>query len=172
MYECASPGYNELQSGPVRRLSPLPRTIDISVWRRDTARTTELRLPAVARNVLLLCSFQTFPKTRSAFYPLGTGVVSPGVKRPGREADHAPSASARSTMVTLQSPLSVRLHGVVLNRLRTGATVSSPFGAGVYGVYASRACHIKSHFLSSFKEETTFGVKYLRTCKSVLRNGD
>jgi hypothetical protein len=29
-----------------------------------------------------------------ASYPVGTGALSPGLKRPGREADHSPPASA------------------------------------------------------------------------------
>jgi hypothetical protein len=29
-----------------------------------------------------------------ASYPVGTGALSPGIKRPGREADHSPPTSA------------------------------------------------------------------------------
>jgi hypothetical protein len=39
--------------------------------------------------------------------------ISPGVKRPGREADHSPSASAEVKKTYIHSP--IRLHGVVLN---------------------------------------------------------
>jgi hypothetical protein len=41
------------------------------------------------------------------------GVVSPAVKRPGREADHS---SAISAEVDLYIPSPLRLHGVVLNQ--------------------------------------------------------
>jgi hypothetical protein len=32
--------------------------------------------------------------TQTAAYPIGTGGSFPGVKRPGREADHSPLSSA------------------------------------------------------------------------------
>jgi hypothetical protein len=55
------------------------------------------------------------------------GVLSPGVKRPGHEADHSPptSAEARNTGICTSTP--IRLHGV-LNQLSTGKplpTISS-----------------------------------------------
>jgi hypothetical protein len=46
----------------------------------------------------------------------GYGALSPGVKRPGREADHLPPASAEvKKNVDLYIHSLVRLHGVVLN---------------------------------------------------------
>jgi hypothetical protein len=44
------------------------------------------------------------------------GVLSPGVKRPGREADNSPSTSAevKKTLIYTSTP-PIRLHGVVLN---------------------------------------------------------
>jgi hypothetical protein len=44
------------------------------------------------------------------------GALSPGVKRPGREADHSPptSAEVKNTWIYI-STLPIRLHGVVLN---------------------------------------------------------
>jgi hypothetical protein len=45
-------------------------------------------IPGMGKNSLLY-SFQTSSGTHAAFYPVGTGdLVSPRVKRPGREADH------------------------------------------------------------------------------------
>jgi hypothetical protein len=45
-----------------------------------------------------------------------SGALSPGVKRPGREADHSHPASAevKKTWVYTSTP-PIRLHGVVLN---------------------------------------------------------
>jgi hypothetical protein len=40
-----------------------------------------------------------------ASYPIGTGVVSPGVKRQGREADHSSPSSAEAKNVGAISPL-------------------------------------------------------------------
>jgi hypothetical protein len=42
----------------------------------------------------LLHSVQTGTQAHPASYPIGTGAISPGVKRPGREADHSPPSSA------------------------------------------------------------------------------
>jgi hypothetical protein len=39
---------------------------------------------------------QTGSRANSASYPMGTGDSFPGVKRPGREADHSPPASAEA----------------------------------------------------------------------------
>jgi hypothetical protein len=59
-----------------------------------------------ARDFSLLRSIQTGSGAHLASYPMGTGALSPGVKRPGRETDHS-------------SPLSAEvengLHGVALN---------------------------------------------------------
>jgi hypothetical protein len=51
------------------------------------------------------------------------GALSPGVKRPGREADHSPPASAQVKKVDLYIHSPIRLHGVVLNFLSTGTTL-------------------------------------------------
>jgi hypothetical protein len=37
---------------------------------------------------------QTCSGAHPPSYPMGTGVLSPGVKRPGRETDHSPPISA------------------------------------------------------------------------------
>jgi hypothetical protein len=60
---------------------------------------------------------------------MGTGRFSPGAKRPGREADHSPPASAEvkeNVDLYIHSP--IRLHDVVLNSLGTGTVL--PFFTG------------------------------------------
>jgi hypothetical protein len=42
----------------------------------------------------LLHAVQTSSGVESTSYSMGTGALSPGVKRPGREVDHSPPASA------------------------------------------------------------------------------
>jgi hypothetical protein len=49
-----------------------------------------VRVPVGSR-ISLLHLVQT---GSGASYPMGTGALSMGVKRPGREADHSPSSSA------------------------------------------------------------------------------
>jgi hypothetical protein len=54
--------------------------------------TAGFRLPAEAR---YLNSVQPGSGVQTASYPKNTVALSPGVKRPGREADHSPSSSAK-----------------------------------------------------------------------------
>jgi hypothetical protein len=56
---------------------------------------------------------QTGSGAHPASYPIDTGVLSPGVKWPGREADHWTPTSAQVKNLYIYSP--VRLHDVVLN---------------------------------------------------------
>jgi hypothetical protein len=60
-------------------------------------------------------------------YPLDTGNLSPGVKRPGSESNHSPptSAEVKKTWVNTTTP-PTRLYGVVLNLLTTGSTLPLP----------------------------------------------
>jgi hypothetical protein len=51
------------------------------------------RVPVGSR-ISLLQDVQTGSGVHTTSYPMGTGGFSPRVKRPGREADHSPSASA------------------------------------------------------------------------------
>jgi hypothetical protein len=51
-------------------------------------------MPAEAGNFSLHHRFQTGSGAHSASYPMGTGALSLGVKRPGSEADHSPPPSA------------------------------------------------------------------------------
>jgi hypothetical protein len=55
--------------------------------------------------------------------PLVTGALSSAVERPWREVVHLPPSSRRHSSI---NPLSVDLHGVVLNQLNTG-TNQLPF---------------------------------------------
>jgi hypothetical protein len=57
---------------------------------------------------------------------MGTdGVLSTGLKRPGREADRSPPASAevQETCMHTPPPLPVRLNGLAINCLSTGTTL-------------------------------------------------
>jgi hypothetical protein len=60
---------------------------------------------------------------------VGTGADSPGVKRPGREADHSPVSSAEvnngggSIMVEIYIHSPIHLRGIMLNKLSTGTTL-------------------------------------------------
>jgi hypothetical protein len=49
---------------------------------------------------------QTGSGAHPAFYPMGTGGTFPGVKRPGREADHSPQTSGdvKKTLIYTATP--------------------------------------------------------------------
>jgi hypothetical protein len=47
--------------------------------------------------------------------PVGTGVLSLGLKRLGREAGHSPPSSAEVNNGEAIPPLPIRLHGLVRN---------------------------------------------------------
>jgi hypothetical protein len=51
-------------------------------------------LVPIGQQFSLLHVVQTGSGAHPASYPMGTGNSSPGVKRPGREADHSPPNSA------------------------------------------------------------------------------
>jgi hypothetical protein len=53
-----------------------------------------VRLPAGVRSVSLFHEVQTCPVSHPASYQMETGALSPGVKRPGSEADHSPPYNA------------------------------------------------------------------------------
>jgi hypothetical protein len=57
-------------------------------------RGSRVRFPAVVGNFSLHHRVQSGSGAHSAFYPMGTRGSFPGVKRPGREADHSPPARA------------------------------------------------------------------------------
>jgi hypothetical protein len=54
------------------------------------------------------------------------GLFPPGVKWPGREANHSPPVSAEVKKVDLYIYSPIRLHGIVLNSLSTGTTLPLP----------------------------------------------
>jgi hypothetical protein len=59
---------------------------------------------------------QTNSEAHPASFPMGTEALSPGLKRPGREADHTLPISAEVTICTeLYLHSSIRLYGVVLS---------------------------------------------------------
>jgi hypothetical protein len=57
-------------------------------------RGSRVRFPAGAGNFSLHHRIQNGSDAHPASYPMGTGVSFPGVKWPGREADHSPPSSA------------------------------------------------------------------------------
>jgi hypothetical protein len=79
-------------------------------------RDSRVRFPAGTRNFPLHHRVQNGSGAHPASYPMGTRGSSPGVKRPGRKADHLPPSSAEVKEWVepyLHSP--IRLHGVVLS---------------------------------------------------------
>jgi hypothetical protein len=55
---------------------------------------------------------------------MDTGGSFPGVKRQGREADQSPLTSAEVKKMWIYTSTPIRHHGVVLNWLSTGTTLS------------------------------------------------
>jgi hypothetical protein len=78
-------------------------------------RSSRVRLPTGAENFSLHHRVQNGPGGHPASYPMGTGVISLRVKRPGREADRSPSSSVEvKNECSYTSTHPIRLHGVVL----------------------------------------------------------
>jgi hypothetical protein len=69
----------------------------------------------VGSRISLLHIVQTGCRFRPTSYRMGTGALSPRVKRPGHEADHLPRASAGKDNVDLYIHAPIRLHGLVLS---------------------------------------------------------
>jgi hypothetical protein len=57
-------------------------------------RASRVRFPTGTRNFSLHHSVQNGSGAHPASYPMVTGGSFPGVKRPGREADHSPPSTA------------------------------------------------------------------------------
>jgi hypothetical protein len=76
------------------------------------------------------------------------GVLSPGVKRPGREADHSHPASAE----VKNSP--IRLHGVMLNSLSTRTILLK------YGMEMTQRT-VKQWYLEGFHLHAIFSIIWL-----------
>jgi hypothetical protein len=73
-----------------------------------------VRFPVGAGNFSLHLRVQNGSGAHSASYPMGTGALTLGVKRPVREADHSPPSSAEvNECVELYLHSQIRLHGVV-----------------------------------------------------------
>jgi hypothetical protein len=89
-------------------------------------RGSEFRFQAGGGNVSLRHRIQPGSGAQPAPHPMGIGDLSPGVKRPGREADHSPPSSAEvKEWVELYLHSPIRLHGVVLSK-STGTTLPLP----------------------------------------------
>jgi hypothetical protein len=70
----------------------------------------------VWKNFLLVLTVQSDSGAHPASSPMGIGVLSQGVKRPGRDAVHSPPSGAMVKNVWGHaSTPPIRLHGVVLN---------------------------------------------------------
>jgi hypothetical protein len=76
---------------------------------------TGVRFAAGDENFSLRHCVLTGSGAHPASYPMGTGVFSPEVKRPGREADLSPppSAEVKNAWNCMSAP-AIHLHGVVL----------------------------------------------------------
>jgi hypothetical protein len=75
-----------------------------------------IRVPAGGGNFSLHHCVQTGAGAHPSSYLIGTRGTFPGVKRPGREADHSPPSSVEvKNAWSYTSTPSIRLHGVVLS---------------------------------------------------------
>jgi len=73
------------------------------------------------------CSVKARVLDVNASYPMSTRDSFPGVKRPGREADHSPSSIVQvKECVELYLHFPIRLHALVLSLKNTGTTVPLP----------------------------------------------
>jgi hypothetical protein len=74
-----------------------------------------VRFSARARDFSLLRSVKTGSGAHPASYPKGTGALSPGVKRAGRETDYSFPSSADVKNGRAIPPLPIHQHGMVPN---------------------------------------------------------
>jgi hypothetical protein len=74
--------------------------------------------------VSLLHMVQTGFGAHSASYPMGTRGFSLGVMHQEHEADHSPPSSAEVKITWIYASILPSLHGVVLNWLSTGTTLT------------------------------------------------
>jgi hypothetical protein len=72
-------------------------------------------VPDTAGDFYLLYSVQTFPGFHLAFRLIGIMTLFPWVKRQGPEPHHSPPTSAEVKNSGTMLPLSIYLHGVVLD---------------------------------------------------------
>jgi hypothetical protein len=78
-------------------------------------RGSRVRFPAGTGNFSLHYRVQNGSEAHPASYPMGTRGSFPGVKRPGREADHSPPISAEIKNAWSYTSTPPCLHGVVLS---------------------------------------------------------
>jgi hypothetical protein len=79
-------------------------------------RGSMVRFPSGAGNFSIHHRVQNGSGAHPASYPMGIRGSFPGVKRPGREADHSPPSSAEvKEWVELTSTSQYAIHGVVLS---------------------------------------------------------
>jgi hypothetical protein len=72
--------------------------------------------PGRVKDYSLLNVVQTGSEAQPASYPMDTGTLSPGVRRPGRETDHSPPTSAKvkkNVDLYIHSP--IRFYDLVFN---------------------------------------------------------
>jgi hypothetical protein len=99
------------QKSPVR--IPPPHLSKIS---GPDDRGSRVRFPAGAGNFSLHHGVQNGSGVHPVSYPMDTGGLSLGVKRPGREADHSPPSSAEvKNAWSYTSTPPIHLHGVMLS---------------------------------------------------------
>jgi hypothetical protein len=69
-------------------------SVGVALGYRLDVRGSRFRFPAGAGNFSLHHRVQNGSGAHPASYPMGNRVSFPGIKRPGREADHSPPSSA------------------------------------------------------------------------------
>jgi hypothetical protein len=100
------------------------------------------------REKILLLSTSSRPVLGPTQTPIQwvPGALSPGVKWPGRQADHSPPTSAEvKKYVDLYTNSPIRLHSVLVNQLSTGTTLPS-------------ACYFLPSSSSTLMDETLWPV--------------
>jgi hypothetical protein len=83
--------------------------------RRATSWKAGVRFLAGSRGVSVSHSVQNGTGAHPVSYTIGSGGSVPGLKRPGREANHSHPSTAEVQNGMAVPPLPIRLHGVVLN---------------------------------------------------------
>jgi hypothetical protein len=101
-----------------------------SVHRLSIGWMAGVRFPAGARDISILHSLHTGSGAHPA-YPLRTGALSPGIKRPGLKADHSPPSGAQVKNDGAIHPIPVCLHDVMFHYLSTGTLYNLPLHADV-----------------------------------------
>jgi hypothetical protein len=82
-----------------------------------------VRFHVQERDSFLLRDVHTVSGSHPVSYPVGIWVISPGVKRQGREADHSPPSSTEGKNVGAILPSPIYFYGAVFNYSRQGVTL-------------------------------------------------